>query len=357
MRFLSRAIGMLLAAVVTLAAGVLTWSHLQIRRIAPPLPSDEEILEADREADLPVRLSWINTASQRMPRSGVLEPDLDPSPNAEYTMSHPAFVVEWQDGRVFLIDLGMDPAAAVEFGLPSEIVVGADPIEPHGSVSSRLGDNRSRVAGIGFTHMHTDHTTGLIDLCRDLGTLSPARSPVRVFQHRNQITHVNHTTRGAKAQLQSAECVEPHDLGAGVGRLAIPGFPGVFAIPVGGHTPGSTIYVVQLQIRPGESEGRYDDIKTWVITGDVVNHQQGVELDLPKPRIYSLLVVPENDEQLGKVRRFLAGLARQPGVEVLVTHDRNQIEGTRLPSYRAHRSKIASRPDDWAPRRGILRDR
>ena len=333
MRLLLKAIGLLLAAGAILAVSVLSSGYLQIRRITPPLPSVDEILEPGRRADLPIRLSWINTASQRMPRSGVLEPKLDPNPNAEYTMSFPAFVAEWQDGRVFLIDLGMDAAAAIDFGLPSEIVAGADPIEPHGSASSKLGESRSRVAGIGFTHMHTDHTSGVINLCRDLGALALAAEPLRVFQHHYQIAEVNHTTRGARGQLQSAECIESHDLGSGSGLLPIPGFPGVFAIPVGGHTPGSTIYVVQLRVLSEESAGHDDDVKTWVITGDVVNHYQGIELGLPKPRLYSLLVVPENDEQLSKVRRFLNSLSRQPGVELLVPHDRNQIESTGLPAY------------------------
>ena len=333
MRFLLKTIGLLLVAGVILAAGALAWGHLHIRRIAPPLPSVEEILEPDREANLPVRLTWINTASQRMPRAGVLESEFDPNPDAEYTMSFPAFVLEWQDGRIFLIDLGMDAMSAIDFGLPSEILAGADAIEPHGSASSKLGEGRTRVAGIGFTHMHTDHTAGLINLCRDLGALAFAGEPLPVFQHHYQMAEVNHTTRGAKAQLQSAGCIEQHNLGSDGGLLPIPGFPGVFAIPAGGHTPGSTMYVVQLRVFPGESEGHHDDIETWVITGDVVNHYQGIELGIPKPRLYSLLVVPENDERLGVVRTFLKDLSKQPGVKLLVSHDRNQIESTQLPAY------------------------
>lgn len=333
MRFLLKTTGFLLLAGLILAAAALAWGHIHIRRIDPPLPSIEEILEPDRAADLPVRLTWINTASQRMPRAGVLDSEQDPEPDAPYTMSHPAFVVEWQDGRVFMIDLGMDPVSAVDFGWPAELVAGADPIEPHGSASSTLGENRTRVAGIGFTHMHTDHTSGIVDLCRDLGALAFAGEPIPVFQHHYQMSQVNHTTRGAKAELRSARCVELHDLGSDGGLLPIPGFPGVFAIPAGGHTPGSTMYVVQLRVFPGDSEGRYDDIQTWVITGDVVNHVQGIEIGIPKPPLYSLLVVPEDDRRLAKVRTFLKELSKQPGVELLVNHDRNEIESTKLPAY------------------------
>jgi glyoxylase-like metal-dependent hydrolase (beta-lactamase superfamily II) len=181
--------------------------------------------------------------------------------------------------------------------------------------------------------MHTDHTAGVINLCRDLGAQAFAGDPLPVFQHHYQIAQVNHTTRGAKAQLRAAGCIEPRNLGSGGGLLPIPGFSGVFAIPAGGHTPGSTMYVVQLRVFPGESEGRYPDIQTWVVTGDIVNHYQGIELGIPKPRLYSLLMVPENDPRLGDVRTFLKDLAKQPGVKLLVSHDRNQIEASGLPAY------------------------
>jgi glyoxylase-like metal-dependent hydrolase (beta-lactamase superfamily II) len=333
MRLLLKLIGLLVAAALVLAAAVLVWGHVQIRSADPLLPENEELLAADRAADLPMRLSFVDTASQRMPRATVLEPDLDPDPNAPYTMSHTSFVVEWQDGRIFLIDLGMDTAQAIAFGLPAETFFGASPIEPHVPTSARLGDNRDRVAGIGFTHMHTDHTGGLLGLCRDLGPLGPGREAIPVFQHHLQLAKVNHTTRPAKQQLEEAKCIVRRPLGTDGGLLPIPDFPGLFAIPAAGHTPGSTIYVVQLRTFPGASEGRYDDVETWVITGDVVNHHDGVQLDLPKPHLYSLLVVPEDDERLGRVRRFLRALSQEKGVKLLISHDLDQIAETSLPPY------------------------
>ena len=333
MRFLLKIIGFLLVAGLVLGAALLAWGHIQIHRVNPALPSLDEILEPDRSSELPVRLTWINTASQGMPRSGVLDPELDPHPDAAYTMSHPSFVVEWQDGRIFLIDMGMNAQEAIDFGLPAEIFLGADPTEPHVTTSTRLANDRTRVAGIGFTHMHVDHTGGVLDLCSDLGVLGMARERIPVFQHHFQISRVNHTTRPAKRQLAEAKCTLQRSLGSQDGLLPIPDFPGLFAIPAGGHTPGSTIYVVQIRTTPGESEGRYDDIETWVITGDIVNHYQGVENGIRKPPLYSLLLVPESDDRLGKLRTFLKQLADEPGVQLLVNHDRNQIEATGLGTY------------------------
>ena len=333
MRFLLKLIGFLLVAGLVVAASALAWGHIHIRRFNPPLPALSEVLEPDRELELPVRLTWINTASQRMPRSAVLEPNVDPDPDAPYVMSHPSFVVEWQDGRIFLIDLGMDAGAAIRFGMPNELVVGADPIEPHTAASSRLAGSLSRVAGIGFTHMHQDHTAGLLLLCRDLLPGGPGSEPVPVFQHDSQISQVNHTTWPAKKHIEEADCIERRTLGFDSGLIPVPDFPGLYAIPAGGHTPGSTIYVVQLRTFPGQSEGHHSDVETWVITGDIVNHEQGVELGTPKPRLYSLLVVPENEDRLGTVRDFLKQLAAKPGVKILIPHDRTQLEKSGLPVY------------------------
>ena len=333
MRFLIKTFGLLLVLGLVLATAALAWGHFNIRRIRPAMPALAEVTQPDRGLELPVRLSYVNTASQRMPRSAVLDPDLDPAPDAGYVMSHPSFVVEWQDGRIFLVDLGMDAGAAIDFGLPMEMVVGAEPIEPHEATSIALGEHRRRVAGIGFTHMHSDHTSGLAKLCSDLIPPIPGSTPIPVFEHHNQLSQVNHTTRGAKAEVQAAGCVEIRSLGFESGLLPIPGFPGLYAIPAAGHTPGSTMYVVQLRTYPGGSEGFHDDVETWVITGDVVNHYQGIERGIRKPPLYSLLVVPENDEQLSTVRDFLAQLSRKPGVKLLVNHDRNQIEATGLKPY------------------------
>ena len=335
MRFLLKTTFFLLTVALVLGGVVLAWGHVHIRRIAPPLPDPELVLTPDPSLDLPVRLTWLNTASQRMPRAAVLDPSRDPDPEGDFVMSHPAFAIEWQDGRIFLVDAGLDKEGAIDFGLPMELAAGADPIEPHRSASAQLGEHRERVAGIGFTHLHVDHTTGLDTLCADRRPAHPDEGPKRIglFQHANQIVPVNHTTHGPKAQVQAASCIESRALGSDSGLLAVPGFDGLYAIPVGGHTPGSTMWVVQLRVHPGASAGRSNDVQTWVITGDVVNHSDAVRLGIAKPPLYSLLVVPENEERLAAARGFLKTLFEKPGVKLLVNHDKTHIEQTGLRSF------------------------
>jgi glyoxylase-like metal-dependent hydrolase (beta-lactamase superfamily II) len=335
MRFLLKTIVFLLTASLVVAAGTLAWGHIHIRRIEPPLPTLDAVLALDASSDLPVSLRYINTASQAVPRSAVLEPSLDPDPEAAYTMGHPAFVVEWSDGRLFLIDLGMSAAGAMSFGRPLESLAGADRMQPHSGTSERLADARARVAGIAFTHMHVDHTGGIQGLCDDVLMDTPSGQRIPIFQGRYQMREVNHTTRGAKIQLEEADCIERHPLVSEDAIQEIPGFPGVSMIAAAGHTPGSQIFIVKLRTpaNPNESEAGNERVETWVLTGDVVNHIQAVEFDIPKPGYYSLLVVPENAERLGHVRSFLKQLSRRPGVRLLVSHDLNQLEASGISEY------------------------
>ncbi len=305
-------LGALVLAVPAFAAVGLLWSHLSIQTIEPELPSIEEILAVGADsADLPVALRLFGTASQPMPRSGVLEPSLDPDPEAEYVMAFPVFALEWADGRIFLIDLGMERASALSFGEPAERLLGAEPIEFHADVAQLLGSAIDRVAGVGFSHLHSDHTDGAIRLCES------AERTIPLFQTPLQADRSNYTTRPGLARIDRAGCLDATRLGEGP-LYALPGFPGLSVFATGGHTPGSQVFVA----RVGDPGGS----RLWVFTGDLANHIDGILHNLPKPTLYSLFVVPEHRDRLDFLRRMLAELARQPGVDLLVSHDLRQLE-------------------------------
>jgi len=312
-RWILRLVG-LLAVPVVVAVGLLGYAHLQIRRLAPDLPSDQVVLALSSEPDLPVRLAVIHTASQVAPRSQVLDPARDPAPDEAYVMSHPAFALRWQDGRILLIDTGMTPDAARRFGKTLELV-GAAPAEPHGSLVEQLGAAVTRVEAVLFTHLHTDHTDGVGPLC---GAVGPRR--ITLFQTPGQAELTNHMTWAGRAHLEQATCLESRRLDAAA-LAPVPGFPGVGVIHAAGHTPGSQMVVAAV----GSHATRL-----YAFAGDVVNHVDGIRHDVPKPLLYRLLVVPESDGQLARLRTFLARLERQAGARLVVSHHFGQIESLML---------------------------
>ncbi len=300
----------LLLVVVALASAVLGSAHRGIRREHAPLPTVEAVFAAARVPDRPIRAWWIDTASQAMPRSAVLDPAADPDPAAPYVMSHSSFGFEWSDGRVLLVDLGMDEEGARRFGRPLEWMGGARPVEPQGSTADRLGETRSRVSGVVFTHLHADHVGGVTEFCQRRGGTLP------LFMTAAQDERTNHTTSAMRALLREVSCLQVARLDAT--RLApVPGHSGVGVIDAGGHTPGSQLVVVHVAGADGE--------RTFVVTGDIVNHRAGIDFDVSKPALYRALVVPEDEDRQREVRHFLRELAAR-GATLLVSHDRLDLE-------------------------------
>jgi glyoxylase-like metal-dependent hydrolase (beta-lactamase superfamily II) len=270
----------LVAALFTLPA------HRQIRSIHPPLPDFNSIEAALDVADGPVNIAYLNTASQRSP-SG--------------TLGHPGVLLSWPDGRRFLIDTGMPPEQAIAFGKPIELVLGADPVEPYGSLADQLGTEANTIEGIAFTHLHSDHTDGLPSLC------AAQSSPATVFQTPLQSNELNYTTKLGLKALDTASC-ERRKLAAET-IMPIPGFPGLAAVSLGGHTPGSTLYLA----RVGQ--------EYWLMSGDITNDKKSLLQDLPKHWLYSTLVVPEDTLRTAQLREYLRELDKNESVTVLPAHD------------------------------------
>jgi len=316
MRRLLRLLAIAVALAVALPVGLLLWTHWAIRQVGGPLPSVAEIRALPVPADAPVDVLAVDTATQPMPRSLVLEADLDPDPDAPYLMSHPSFLLRWADGRGLFVDLGMDPEAAREFGAAGEWV-GASSIATHGAAATLLSRwIPSGPLAVVFTHLHSDHVQGAVALCA-----GRARGEIALFQTRPQAERSNYTTWPGRRLLNEAGCLRPETL-ADERLAAVPGYPGVHVFHAAGHTPGSQVVIAQVRDR--------DRVRTLVFSGDVVNHVDGVRQDVPKPLLYRLLVTPEADGRLGEVRRLLAALESELGAEIAVAHDRLQLESLGL---------------------------
>jgi glyoxylase-like metal-dependent hydrolase (beta-lactamase superfamily II) len=301
-------------------SGGLAWAHIAIRRERAPLPPPASLFSAAAGAG-PVRVSVINTASQTMPRAAVLDVARDPQTNAPYTMSHPSFVLEYADGKILLVDTGMSRTAAVAFGRPIESMSGGAAIVPHGSTAETLGAAVKRVQGVIFTHLHTDHVDGIGELC------AAAQHPIPVFMTEAQAERPNYTTRPGVRLIDQAGCVQRMRLN-GASPFAVPGFPGVAVIAAGGHTPGSQIIVASI--------GDGDQKRRFAFAGDTINNIDGVLHNIPKPTLYRLLIVPEDETRQDELRRYLLQLHDALAVTVLPAHDQLAIEGSGVPAWAPH---------------------
>ncbi len=319
LRRVAKALALLLGLALALVAVLLLHAHVQIRGRDPELPTLAALRAQADLSDLPIRVSYWNTSSQVTPRAQVLEARLDPAPATPYVMAHPAFLLEWADGRALLVDSGMERAQAASFGRPIEWMGGA-PAVPHASIAERLAPALAgRPLAIAFTHLHTDHVGGVVALCSAL----PGDTQVRLFQTAAQIDRVNFSTWPGRAELDRARCLVRERL-ADAPLAPLPGYPGAFAIRAAGHTPGSQILGAFVL----EASG----VRGILFAGDAANAIDGVRREVPKPRAYQLFVVPESESRLAHVRAFLRE-AEAAGLVVAIAHDERHLATTRIPVF------------------------
>ena len=222
------------------------------------------------------------------------------------TIGHPGILITWESGKQFLIDAGMDRQSAIEFGSLMELLFGAEPTRTFGPIEEQLGDAVNSIEGIGFTHLHIDHTQGISALC---GAMA---EPATIFQTSDQATEQNLHTEEGQALIESSTCRQKLLTQNRINPIE--GFPGLFALPAAGHTPGSTIFIVQVTDH------------TWIFSGDITNDMSSILNDQDKGFLYSYLVVPEDTEKLEKWRDWLKNADAMEHVTVLPAHDINRME-------------------------------
>lgn len=286
MRWLLVSLVALVLVVSIAGAVVLVPPHLEIRDIAPPLPTEARLRAlADLEGG-PVDIRYIESSSQEM---------------AGRTLGHSIFVVEWADGRLFMIDAGMDRQTSLEFGELMAMLQDAEAVQYGGTANDVLGEATARVEGVGFTHLHRDHVQGIEPFCEARG------AGAKLYQTRWQADiHNLHTVDNA--EIVERSCLEKGALGGDV-ILTTDAFPGLGIVALGGHTPGSTLFAVPI------------DGTLWLISGDISNVKANLLSNTDKGFVYSTFIVPEDTERTEALRLWLGDLDAKPDVEVVVSHD------------------------------------
>ena len=294
---------MVLLTLVSLAvlglAIVLVPPHYQIRGVEPALPEEADLRALSALAGGPVSISYVNTSTQQLPEGKKL--------------GHPVFLVEWANGNLFMIDAGMDSETALEFGKTIEFALGAEQAASHGTVAELLGGGVDKVKGVGFTHLHIDHTQGIIPLC------DASSGGIKAYQTTWQAELHNFNTEDG-AHIINQSCLERVTL-HGEGILTSATYPGLGIVGLGGHTPGSTMFAVPV------------DDTLWLLSGDTTNTKADLLSNRGKGFLYSYLLVPENTKRTEELRLWLSTMDGNDGIKVVVSHDLVDIESSGMPEY------------------------
>jgi glyoxylase-like metal-dependent hydrolase (beta-lactamase superfamily II) len=297
-RLFLKAATALLALVLLGAAFFLVPPHLQVNGVEPPLPGAAQLRALAAAEDGPVAVRYVNVSTQPLPGG---------------TLGHAVFLVEWANGNLFMIDAGMDRAAALEFASLLESLLGAGPAEFHGDVAELLGADVARVAGVGFTHLHIDHAQGVLPFCE-------ARGPGATLYQTPWQAELHNFNTEQGAAIVAASCLQPGDLN-GDGVMTIEGFPGLGIVGLGGHTPGSTLFAIPTGDR------------LWLLSGDTTNTRADLLSNTGKGFVYSYLLVPENTARTEALRLWLAGLDANDDMTVVVSHDLAEIEASGMAAH------------------------
>lgn len=291
----------LLALVGIALLALLLPAHLAIRDMAINIPEQAQIravFSEQEQASYPSRIIYVNTATQDTPIG---------------TLGHVGVLIEWPDGKQFLIDAGMNEQEALAFGKPFELL-GAGPTTSFGAIDKQLGEHLEQIKGIGFTHLHSDHTQGVSAICDSLEEVAS------IFQIPEQARLHNYLTQAGQDLINDSSC-NKHVLDDTLLK-AVPGFPGLFVLAAGGHTPGSSIFITQLN-------GKF-----WIFAGDISNVMENLYHNKGKGWLYSNLLVPEDTVLLRSWRVCLSALDQQEDMQVLVAHDIRAFEASELQSVR-----------------------
>ncbi len=302
MKFIMRALQLSAVIVVLVFVGlivVLLPPHMQVRKVHPALPEVSWLDALKSAQDGPVGIRYVNTSTQ-VRENGHL--------------GHTVFLIEWADGRIFMVDTGMDREQAARFAALLARIGRGGEVDIHGTLPELVGDEINQITGAGFTHLHIDHTQGIVPFC------DAHRTGATLYQTEFQRALHNFNTKEGAA-LAETSCLETGTLTGDASWLTTDAYPGLAVFPAGGHTPGSTIFILSV------------DGHLWILAGDITNNKADLLADKGKGFVYSYLLVPENTKRLGEVRRWLAELDARDDVTVIISHDIDDIRASGMAEF------------------------
>lgn len=268
----------------------------------------------EKVIDLPgsVQLETINSADWSVSLAGLLNLNRPAAiqaglKNRDEPIKIFAHVLRHPQYGIYLVDTGVSQQLVDDpekFGWNWFLlkVIQMKSIRIQNSTAHILDGIHDKLSGVFFTHLHSDHISGLPDIGNDTSLyIGKGESSTRLFM--NMFTHgASNKMLEGKPALQEWNFVTEHGE-AFSGVVDIFGDGSVFAIGVPGHTPGSTAYLVRTPSGPV------------LLTGDTSHTRWGWEHGV-EPGDYTR----DNDRNLQSLQALKALVLRHPTIEVRLGH-------------------------------------
>ena len=302
----------LLAIIVILtAASIFTFVVFQpamIRKVSYPVPepayhSLEEILSNPQ----PVTIRTYSTGVMQTTLSGIMNLEHEKAQDIEdASIEIPVNVgiIQHQAFGAYLIDSGLDKSYVHSQhgtirGLMVESYLGKGSQEPNRHIAAILDQEGIRLEGVFLTHLHQDHTAGIVDLPKDIPYVAGKNERYVNFRFFMQSDHLAGIDELQEIDFSGA--IELPPLGKGVDVFGDGSF---WAISSSGHSPGHVIFLIN---------GIDEQV---LFTGDACNDHYQFETGIG-PGYYS------SDLEGGQetLDRIILFKERHPEVKLVYGHD------------------------------------
>lgn len=302
---------LLAITVILLATSIFTfvvWQPSMIRRVPFPAPepayhSWEEILSNPQ----PITIRTYSTGVMETTRSAIMNLEHEEAQDIEdEAIKIPVNVgiIQHQEFGAYLIDAGLDESYVHRQhgtirGLMVESYLGKGSQEPNTHIAAILDQGGIRLEGVFLTHLHQDHTAGIVDLPKDIPYVAGKHERYVNFRFFMQSDHL-----AGIDELQEIDFARANDLtplGKGVDVF---GDGSLWAISSSGHSAGHVIFLIN---------GIDEQV---LFTGDACNDHYQFETGIG-PGYYS------SDLEGGQeaLERIILFKERHPEVKLVYGHD------------------------------------
>ena len=213
-------------------------------------------------------------------------------------------VIQHQEFGAYLIDAGLDksyvhnPHGTIR-GLMVESYLGKGSQVPNTHIAALLNQESIRLEGVFLTHLHQDHTAGIVDLPKDIPYVAGKNERYVNFRFFMQSDHLAGIDE--LQEIDFAEGIDLQPLGKGIDVF---GDGSLWAISSSGHSAGHVIFMIN---------GIDEQV---LFTGDACNDHYQFETGIG-PGYYSS-DLEDGQEVLDQIILFKE---RYPEVKLVYGHD------------------------------------